>query len=85
MKRILKQQPGLQFFTDYKQLVARPKIRKNLDIKLKELPIFWFLFCQLAGSNLIAKQQWKQIKRFLQNILYLLIDENRYIILRKRS
>lgn len=51
-EKILKHQPRFAILTDYKILVAKDlKLRKNLDIKLKDLPNFFDFFLPLAGSE----------------------------------
>lgn len=50
--RILKHSPRFIILTDYEILVAKDlKLRKNLDIALKELPNYFDFFLPLAGSE----------------------------------
>lgn len=50
--RILKHSPRFAIVTDFETLVAKDlKIRKNLDIALKDLPKYFDFFLPLAGSE----------------------------------
>ena len=51
-ERILKHSPRFVIVTDYKNLVAKDlKLRKNLDISIKDLPNHYAFFLPLAGSE----------------------------------
>jgi type II restriction/modification system DNA methylase subunit YeeA len=89
-ERILKHQPRFAILTDFKQLVAKDlKLRKNLDIVIKELPNYFDFFLPLAGSEVYNASNNNEADRnasYKMASLYdLLIEENPNIYNSKES
>ncbi len=63
-ERITKHSPRFAILTDYKTLVAKDlKLRKNLDIKITELPKYFDFFLPLAGSEVYNTSNNNQADR----------------------
>jgi hypothetical protein len=63
-ERITKHSPRFAILTDYKTLVAKDlKLKKNLDIKIAELPKYFDFFLPLAGSEVYNTSNDNQADR----------------------
>jgi len=63
-ERIIKHSPRFAILTDYKTLVAKDlKLKRNLDIKITELPKYFDFFLPLAGSEVYNTSNDNQADR----------------------